>query len=196
MIDPAVFAEEWAILDDRFPGERSEKVGDRYYTYLSEQMDTETFVASAERIFSEREHFPRPVDFLEAVGGGVEDRAGEWWPEVMKAVRAWSPYKVYSGDESYYRHERLVENLPEDVREAVRRLGGLGELSRLDEGELWWRRKEFAVLLRHVSVSEGRKALAPATEKGKRLIEAAVKGRSADHLRLIGGDEVADGGGA
>lgn len=162
MIDAEVFAEEWAVLNDRFPGSRSQRVADRYYDFLDARIDTETFLAASERIFAEAEHFPRPADFLEAVRGDVEERARKMWPEVRKVVAAYSPYPVWSEGEQYYRHRRMLEELPDDVREAVRLLGGVGSFAGLDSEALWFRRREFIRLLQDVQQREDRPLLGPA----------------------------------
>lgn len=170
MIDAEVFAEEWAVLNDRFPGSRSERVADRYYDYLDARMDTDTFLAASERIFAEEEHFPRPADFVEAVQGGVEERAREMWPEVRKVIAAYSPYPMWREGEEVYRHREMLEELPADVREAVRLLGGVASLAGLDREALWFRRREFIRLLRGVARAEERPTLGPPKGEAGRLV--------------------------
>lgn len=66
-IDEKVFKDAWALLCDRFNREPSKPVLAAYYETLSAKMTTAEFRIAAQRVFEEREFFPRPVDFLNAV---------------------------------------------------------------------------------------------------------------------------------
>lgn len=166
MIDRDVFADEFGLLDKHFPGERSVEETRRYYRVLSERMDTREFTSACERLFIEREHFPRPKDFLEAVGESSDHRARRLWPKVRKVAGAYSRYPRFGEDgERYYRHRRMMEDLPADVQEAVRRLGGVGHIAHATDDERPHLRRKFIQLMEDVSREVQRRELPPGEEQ-------------------------------
>ena len=87
MIDQDVFNIEWAVICERFNRDPSQVLAARYYQSLSPRMTTEQFRASARVVFEQREFFPRPLDFVEAIRPSVEAEALEQW-ELCEGVMA------------------------------------------------------------------------------------------------------------
>lgn len=165
MIDQGVFKNEWALLCERFrmtsekaPSQPQMK---RYYRYLSERMDTETFQRAAEIVWAQREFFPRPVDFVEAVDAGDEVRALEQWKFCQRLM---------SGDRS------ALEEMDEQGRQVVDLMGGISELRRTKIDETKWRRREFLKLYRTATEGDpGARSIEPMTAEGRKTLEAATE---------------------
>ena len=66
MINPAVFANEMALLQERFSRELSQSVLDRYYELLSSRLDDEQFQDACLKVFDEEDFFPSPKKFVDA----------------------------------------------------------------------------------------------------------------------------------
>lgn len=159
MIDPDVFAREMGVLEDRFPGERSDEVLQRYYRVLNRQMETGEFVEACERLFVEREHFPRPVDFLEATGRDPEAEALEQWELVREAMT------------------RSRDGLPDEATDETRRLvakeGGLRRMGQMKLDEVQFVEKRFKADYGTLAASrDQREPLPPMSEDGKEALQA------------------------
>ena len=131
MIDEGIWKNEWTLLCERFrlTGDRepSRIMRKRYYEYLSPRMDTDEFRRAAMLIYSEREFFPRPADFLPGERG-------------LGAAIAWEalrPLLRNSGSS--------LETLDDAAKRAVRAMGGLGAIG-ASESDLPFRRREFMEL--------------------------------------------------
>lgn len=154
MIDQARFKVEWEILCERFAKTPSVVLATRYYQSLSPQMDTETFVAAARRVFDSNTFFPSPDDFLEAVRPRMELAAGEQWllcERVMEGERG------------------ILERMSPAGRVTVRLLGGAHALQQTALKDVQWVRKDFNRLFEEaeeIERRESRQALPPWTKDG------------------------------
>jgi hypothetical protein len=84
MIDRSAFKQAWGHICARFGREHDPKQAAAYFEYLSEQMETEEFLASARAIWATAKWFPRPADFLTVV---VTDE----WLKVLACVEDYNP---------------------------------------------------------------------------------------------------------
>lgn len=169
MIDEGVFKNEWADLCERFrltgEDEPSQRQMKRYYSYLSERMDTDSFREASEAVWARREFFPKPTDFVEAVQGDAEERAHEVWDAVLEMASDW-------------RNARPSEVLDEAGQKALRQVGGVKKLALMDKADLDFRRKDFIAAYRVTSSrSEATGDLVPMTDDGEQLVEDAMAGR-------------------
>lgn len=168
MIDDGVFRNWWADLCERFrmtgEDEPSQRQLKRYYRYLSERMDTDTFERAAEVVWAEREFFPKPSDFMDAAET-PEGAALEQWELCHQIMQ-----------DSRRAHE-LLERMDAEGQRVVRMMGGVRQLTRTQLDEVQWRRKEFMRLYGTASVAAGREQIPPMSDDGKRIVEDAMAGR-------------------
>lgn len=161
MIEPGIFANEWAVLVERFGKYRdSELMAKRYLEHLSPRLSTDEFVAAARHLFATSEFFPRPQDFIDVAGRSRQAVAQDDWEHCQRAMR---------GDRTAY------QRLSDEGRRVVRMMGGLDRLRMTKLGQIDWRRKEFLEL--HGSRGPDVERLPPMTEDGRKLIEDALAGR-------------------
>lgn len=126
MIDRHEFSKAWALLCERFGKQTSDILFVAYYDALTDRMSTEEFRAAAQRVFEEREFFPRPVDFLQA---GRDTRA--------EALAQWElAQSVIAGNRGY-------EVLNAEARRVLLMLGGASELGRANLDQVPFIRREF-----------------------------------------------------
>lgn len=128
MIDPNTFRLEWAILEDRFSKRYTPEVAGRYYAFLSPRFSTAEFQRACAAVFSGREFFPRPWDFVEAVEPHPLADAMDQWALCQR---------VMEGE----RHV-LARMSPQGQR-VVALLGGAVDLGRTPLDSVGWIRKEF-----------------------------------------------------
>lgn len=164
MIEKGVFKNEWAALCERFrltgKKEPSQLMMRRYYRYLSGRLSTDQFRQAAQVVYAEREFFPKPADFVEAVATDSDLEALEQWELVRSAMK------------------RSRDGLPEEATEETRRLvakeGGLRSMGlvKLDEMQFVERRfkRAYGTL---AATREGRKELPPVTEEGRKALQDA-----------------------
>jgi hypothetical protein len=159
MIDQGVFKNEWVVLAERFGRfKNSRLIAQRYYEYLNERMDTDTFVAAARQLFASSEYFPKPDAFLEAAGLTRDTLAQVEWELCQR---------VMSGD----RH--ALGQMSEEGQRVIRVLGGVDRLRMTPLDQIDWRRKEFLKLYG----STEREALPAWTDKGRKLLADAMRGK-------------------
>ena len=164
MIDQGVFANEWTVLCTRFGKyEGSRLIATRYFEHLSPRLSTEEFVHAARKLFAESEFFPKPADFVEAVGRGGRALAEADW-EHARAV-------MY-GDAGAY------GKLSEGGKRAVDLMGGVRGLQSTHVDEAKWRRREFLELHEYAGAPE-REALPAMTPAGRKLVRDAMAGQLA-----------------
>lgn len=166
MIDEDVFAREWAEMDQHFPGDRAESEARRYYRHLNERMDTETFVAAADALYTgPREHFPEPFHFIEAAGGvaNPKERALEQQEIVQELMRDW--------------RRADLDRLDETAKRAVKSVGGIKTLALAPTDKVKWKLKTFRENYVTMATGEARRdELPPMTEEGRRLVTDAIEG--------------------
>lgn len=86
MIDVSVFAQEMAVLLERFEKKFSDPVLKRYYEILSKELNTEEFVYASMLSFKEDIFFPPPqslIDRGKASGKGTQAQI----VQLLKAMR-------------------------------------------------------------------------------------------------------------
>jgi hypothetical protein len=87
MIDERVFQASWVLLCDRFGREQSNPLMLAYYRAISPHLTTDQFKAACQRIFVEREFFPRPADFLADARPDPKAEALEQWEQVQALMK-------------------------------------------------------------------------------------------------------------
>jgi hypothetical protein len=112
MIDRRAFTRSWQEILTRFGRDPEPGQAAAYYEYLSEQMDTEQFLAAARALWATARYFPRPADFL-LMGAGGE------WDTVRLAMEGVST-------QSWAGHWRTLSARSQD---ACRALGGVPHMA-------------------------------------------------------------------
>lgn len=166
MINEQLFKEAWARLDLRWPGRATTDLGKMYYVVLNEEMTTEQFQYAVGVVFRNREFFPRPVDFVEAVREDVQSEAMDQWEIVQK---------VMSGN-----HAFAVEELSEAGRRVLRVMGGEMALRKTGTSDQRFIRAEFLRLYETAAQAERQKALSGTVGNPKRLPSREAAGRALD----------------
>lgn len=128
-IDEKAFKDGWALLCDRFNREPSKPVMAAYYQTLSAKLTTEEFRIACQVVFEQREFFPRPADFLEAVRPDPKAEAMEQWEEVQKLMRGNGGWE-----------------LTDEGQRVVRLLGGETHLKQTTRDQTPFVRREFLQL--------------------------------------------------
>lgn len=166
MIDPKEFRAAWVLLCERFNREASDLLMQAYYDDLSSQMDTGMFKRAARIVFREREFFPRPVDFLEAVEPDSEAAALTQWGLVQS---------VMAGNDDAHRQ------LDPESRRVVQLIGGIGTLRNTELNRVHFVRREFFDLYGKAAEIARREGVGriPPSPAAKRITAAAMKGSEA-----------------
>lgn len=113
MIDRDAFKRTWAQLCARFGKQSDPQQAVAYYEFLTEQLDTQAFIAAARAIWATSTWFPRPVDFVLVIAAGE-------WRLVLEAVGKYAP-----PDAAWL---TAWEALSERSRAACKQLGGLSAM--------------------------------------------------------------------
>jgi len=146
VIDIDTFAEQMSILADRFDRGVSSEMSRRYHAFLTDRMTTDQFRDAVDVIYAHDRFWPAPVRFLEAVGLDPSSAAATAWDQVLNAARTGG-----GGPASSY---------PPATAEAIRAIGGITALGRVNEDRLPFIKREFIAAYR----AHGERAPSPALE--------------------------------
>lgn len=165
MIDQNVFKQAWAVLCERFGREQSDILMKAYYDDLSPDLDTNSFRRAVRYVFRNREFFPRPIDFIDAVRPDVETEALEQWEL--------APAAVNSAD--------ARRRLTKEARRVIDLIGGFDVFRQSPPEQLRHVRREFMQLYGKAAEIARREdgGRIPAGPEAKRITEAALKGPEA-----------------
>ncbi len=163
-IDEAVFRDGWAFLCDRFSREPSKPVMAAYYRSLTERMTTEEFRTACQVVFEQREFFPRPADFLEAVRPDPKAEAMEQWEQVQILMHGNGGYRLTA-----------------EGQRVVRLLGGETRLKQTTHDQTPFLRREFLQLY-GAALEIARREERPQLEAGPE----AKKIAAGVHLKALG----------
>jgi hypothetical protein len=142
MINEATFQAAWVLLCERFNREPSDALMQAYYKVLSPAMSTAQFEAACQRIFVEREFFPRPADFLAEVRTDPAVEATAQWEQVHEMMRGF-PAQLSAESRrvvGMLGGETKLRNTPIDAIQYVRRdflqlYGDVAALAQREQGD-------------------------------------------------------------
>jgi len=157
MIDPDVFADEWALLCERFNREASGRLAEAYYDALSAVLTTGQFIAAAKSLFILSEFFPTPQAFIQA--GGIDPQAD--------ALDQWELCeRVMAGE------HHIAGRMNEAGKRVLLLLGGPRHLGLTALDQVGWVRKEFLALYHEVASGQERAGIAgpEVTPESRRLV--------------------------
>lgn len=161
MIEESVFKDTWTLLCDRFARQPSTPLMLAYYRSLSPKMSTDEFRAAAQRVFEEREFFPRPADFLDTVKPDTEAEALGEWERVQDVMRGLAK----------------PDTLGPRGQHVVRLLGGVTKLRNTPVDDVQWVRKDFLAMYGDKASERAERELIAPTPEGNRLTAAIMGGR-------------------
>jgi hypothetical protein len=164
MIDETVFKDAWVLLCERFNRAMSPAMLLAYYNSLSPRMSTDEFKRAAQHVFDNREFFPKPADFIEALKPDVHANALTQWEQVQLLM---------SGERA---------NLDPEAKRVVAMLGGEGHLRNSLVENIPFVRKEFLKLY-------GDAATIALREAGERIQPGAETPRLTDPSMRIAGPQ-------
>ena len=149
-IDKQVFVDLIGELETYYKREFTPFVKRVWYKHLSDCLTTVEFQRAVEQVIVALEFMPTPQQLIEAIKGDSTTQAFEEWELCVKAASR-GEYSV--GD-----------TLTPQGKFALRAVGGVSELGRINQDSLRWAKKEF------ISAWKGWKppaspALPPAAEK-------------------------------
>lgn len=150
-IDEGVFKNAWALLCERFGRTPSTPLMLAYFRTLDPQMSTAEFRQAAQVVFEEREFFPRPVDFLEALR---EDPS-------VEALKEWADVQQYIAGH--------VADLSPLTAEVVAIMGGKRELGQAKMESMPHLRREFMQTYAQLARAEASDRRQLAARKGRAL---------------------------
>lgn len=131
MINRDIFDKEIKILANWFGRDFIPEVLNRLYDRLNANgLTEEEFSKACLTLFDTSNHFPNPQAFLDAARGDRESLAIKEWEQVVKAAASSSP-------------EYFLKNISDAGMAAIKEIGGLRKLGRMEQKELTFIRKEF-----------------------------------------------------
>ena len=128
-IDKQVFIDLIGELETYYKREFTPFVKRVWYKHLSDCLTTGEFQRAVEQVIVAKEFMPTPQELVEAIKGDSTTQAFEEWELCVKAA-ARGEYGV-------------AESLTAQGKFALRAVGGVSELGRLNQDSLRWAKKEF-----------------------------------------------------
>ncbi len=149
-IDKQVFVELVGELETYYKREFTPFVKRVWYKHLSDCLTTVEFQSAVEQAIVANEFMPTPQQLVEAIKGDSTTQAFEEWELCVKAS-ARGEYGV-------------IDSLTPQGKFALRAVGGVSELGRINQDDLRWAKKEFISAWKGWKPSAG-SALAPVKEQ-------------------------------
>jgi len=149
-IDKQVFVELVGELETYYKREFTPFVKRVWYKHLSDCLTTVEFQRAVEQAIVANEFMPTPQQLVEAIKGDSTTQAFEEWELCVKAASR-GEYSV-------------AENLTPQGKFALRAVGGVSELGRINQESLGWAKKEFISAWKGWKPTAAPAALPPASE--------------------------------
>ena len=128
-IDKQVFIDLIGELETYYKREFTPFVKRVWYKHLSDMLTTVEFQRAVEQVILAQEFMPTPQQLVEAIKGDSTTQAFEEWDLCVKAASR-GEYSV-------------AESLTPQGKFALRAVGGVSELGRINQDSLRWAKKEF-----------------------------------------------------
>lgn len=126
MISKECFLWAWEKLEARF-GKQPPGMASDYKAHLSELMEEDEFIAATRAVWSTREFFPRPADFLLV-------RLGSDWRKLQRVVEMFRRKEDWSV---------LYRSISNAGRESIELLGGVFAIAERFQASVGYLRKDF-----------------------------------------------------
>ena len=149
-IDKQVFIDLIGELETYYKREFTPFVKRVWYKHLSDVLTTVEFQRAVEQVIVSQEFMPTPQQLVEAIKGDSTTQAFEEW-ELCVFAASRGEYGV-------------AESLTAQGKFALRAVGGVSELGRINQDDLRWAKKEFISAWKGWKPSAG-SALAPASQQ-------------------------------
>jgi len=167
-IDKQVFVEMVGELETYYKREFTPFVKRVWYKHLSDCLTTVEFQRAVEQVIVANEFMPTPQQLVEAIKGDSGTQAlSEWELCVLAASRG---------------EIGVADSLTPQGKFALRAVGGVSELGRIEQDDLRWAKKEFISAWKGWKPAAG-SALAPALEQS--ALPSAVDSEAVEQIRLF-----------
>jgi len=166
-IDKQVFVELVGELEMYYKREFTPFVKRVWYKHLSDCLTTVEFQRAVEQAIVANEFMPTPQQLVEAIKGNSTTQAFEEWELcVLAASRG---------------EIGIADSLTPQGKFALRAVGGVSELGRINQDSLRWAKKEFVSAWKGWKPAAGSAALSPAQEQSALL--SAVDSEAVSQIR-------------
>ncbi len=151
MIEQQVFLNGITLMSNHYDRKLAPSVLGIWKEYLDTALTTEQFQQAIKTVILESRFFPTAKELVEAIKGDPEVQALEEWDLCVKAA-ARAEYSI-------------AESLTPQGKFALRAVGGVSELGRIDQDSLRWAKKEFVSAWKGWKPTAAPAALSPAQEQ-------------------------------
>ncbi len=150
-IDKQVFIDLVGELETYYKREFTPFVKRVWYKHLSDCLTTVGFLRAVEQVIVTNEFMPTPQQLIEAIKGDSTTQAFEEW-ELCVLAASRGEYGV-------------ADTLTPQGKFALRAVGGVSELGRINQDSLRWAKKEFVSAWKGWKPTAGSAALSPVEEQ-------------------------------
>ncbi len=151
MIEQQVFLNGITLMSNHYDRKLAPSVLGIWKEYLDTALTTEQFQQAIKTVILESRFFPTAKELVEAIKGDPEVQALEEWELCVKAS-ARGEYGV-------------IDSLTPQGKFALRAVGGVSELGRINQDSLRWAKKEFISAWKGWKPGAGSAALPSAPEQ-------------------------------
>jgi len=166
-IDKQVFVELVGELETYYKREFTPFVKRVWYKHLSDCLTTVEFQRAVEQAIVTNEFMPTPQQLVEAIKGDSTTQAFEEWELCVKAASR-GEYSV-------------AESLTPQGKFALRAVGGVSELGRINQDSLRWAKKEFISAWKGWKPTAAPAALSPVKEQS--ALPPAIDSEAVSQIR-------------
>ena len=165
-IDKQVFIDLIGELETYYKREFTPFVKRVWYKHLSDVLTTVEFQRAVEQVILAQEFMPTPQQLVEAIKGDSTTQAFEEWELCIKAASR-GEYGV-------------ADALTPQGKFALRAVGGVSELGRINQDDLRWAKKEFISAWKGWKPAAG-SALAPASQQS--ALPSTIDSEAVEQIR-------------
>ncbi len=166
MIEQQVFLAGITLMSNHYDRKLAPSVLGIWKEYLDAALTTEQFQQAIKTVILESRFFPTAKELVEAIKGDPEVQAFEEWELCVKA--------------SARGEIGVIDSLTPQGKFALRAVGGVSELGRINQDSLRWAKKEFIIAWKGCKPSAG-SALAPVKEQS--ALPPAIDAEAVSQIR-------------
>jgi len=167
MIEQQVFLSGITLMSNHYDRKLAPSVLGIWKEYLDAALTTEQFQQAIKTVILESRFFPTAKELVEAIKGDPEVQAFEEWELCVKAASR-GEYSV-------------ADTLTPQGKFALRAVGGVSELGRINQDDLRWAKKEFISAWKGWKPAAAPAALSPTKEQSALL--PAVDSQVVEQIR-------------
>jgi len=169
MIEQQVFLAGITLMSNHYDRKLAPSVLGIWKEYLDAALTTEQFQQAIKTVILESRFFPTAKELVEAIKGDPEVQAFEEWELCVKAASR-GEYSV-------------ADSLTPQGKFALRAVGGVSELGRINQDSLRWAKKEFIIAWKGWKPAAGSAALPSAPEQS--ALPSSVDSELAEKMHAL-----------